>query len=228
MPGPLILLSSMATRHILADVLADYHQRTGTEAELRAMGGVDAAQRVRAGEVADIVLLAAGAMQKLAAEGHLVPGSLVPFARSGMAIAVGKNAPVPDISSGEAVRRAMLAARVGYSTGPSGDHLKALWAKWGIEPEIESRAVLALPGVPVAKLVAEGRADIGVQQLSELLGQSGIIIAGPLPADIQLDTIFTAGIAGVSKRAREAERLLAHLVSPATAATKLQHGMAAA
>lgn len=228
MAAPLILVSSMATRNILADALADYSRQTGTAVDLRAMGGVDAAERVRQGEAADIVLLASGAMRKLADEGHVLAGSLAPFATSGMAIAVAQGAALPDLSSGEAVKRVMQSLRVGYSTGPSGDHLKSLWQKWGIAETMAQQAVQAPPGVPVARLVAEGQAELGVQQLSELLGQPGIAIAGPLPPDIQLNTVFTAAIAARSQQVDAARALLAHLASAETTPYKLRRGMAGA
>jgi molybdate transport system substrate-binding protein len=226
MPQPLILLSSMATRRILAVLLEGVHERTGITVDLKAMGGVDAANRVREGAEADIVLLAGGAMRKLAEEGHLIAASLTPFALSGMAIAIPAAAPVPDLSTGAAVRAAMLAGRVGYSTGPSGDHLKALWQGWGIAEAMAERAVQAPPGVPVASLVASGKADLGVQQLSELLGQPGIAIAGPLPAEIQSTTVFTAGIASASRHPEAAGRLLGLLSAPETAPVKARFGMA--
>lgn len=228
MTAPLILISSMATRNILGEALLEFTRHTGIEVDLRAMGGVDAANLVRTGAAADIVLLASGAIARLANEGHVLEGSLVPFAVSGMAVAVAEGADLPDLSSGEAVKRAMQAARVGYSTGPSGDHLKTLWEHWAIAGEMAGRAVQAPPGVPVATLVAEGKADLGVQQLSELLGQPGITIAGPLPDDIQLNTVFTGAVATVSQQADAARALLAVLAAADTAPLKQRYGMAQA
>ena len=216
MTEPLILLSSMATRHILAELAEACRAETGVSFNVQAMGGVDAAQKVRAGAMADLVLLAHGAMEKLAAEGYVEGASLAPFVLSSMAVAVPAGARLPDLSSGETLKAAMMAARaVAYSTGPSGDHLKALWAAWGVADAIGSRAVLAPAGVPVARLVAEGQADLGVQQLSELLGQPGIAIAGPLPADVQSTTVFTGGIARTSTRAAVAHTVLAFLTAEA-------------
>lgn len=222
----LILMSSMATRHSLSELVQAYREQGGGEVELRALGGVDAANKVRAGEDADIVLLAAGVMAKLEADGHVAQGSLRPFAVSGMAIAVPAGATVPDLSNGAALKVAMLAAgSVGYSTGPSGDHLKGLWSQWGIAEEMAQRAVQAPPGVPVARLVAEGKADIGVQQLSELIGQPGIVIAGPMPADVQSLTTFTAGVASVSTRKQEAQAFTDWIAAPGNAAIKRTYGM---
>ena len=213
----------MATRVILADLTRRYEAASGTAADIRAMGGVDAAKLVRAGEEADIVILASGPMGQLEAEGHLVAGSVKPFARSGMAIAVKAGAPQPDISDEDAVKRAIAAShKVGYSTGPSGDHLLQLVACWGLDDA--DRMLKAPPGIPVGKLVADGEADLGFQQLSELL-MPGIDVVGPLPPEIQAVTVFAAGVAKTSKRVAETEALIAYLTGSDADAVKRAHGM---
>ena len=219
-------LSSMATRHILADLARSYDLRTGIRVEFRSMGGVEAAKLVRAGEPADVVALASKAMRSLEAEGHIAKGSIMDFARSEIAIAVRAGSPRPGVESEQAVRRAMLEARrICYSTGPSGDHLKSLCEKWGVTETVLQRALTAPPGVPVASLVARGEADIGFQQLSELIGQPGIEIVGSLPPEIQSVTVFSAGMS-VASRDREAARaFVAYLASPEATDAKLRYGM---
>ncbi|HVV94001.1 MAG TPA: substrate-binding domain-containing protein, partial [Hyphomicrobiales bacterium] len=103
-------ISSMATRQILGELSRRYEERTGTAVAIKPMGGVDAAKLVRAGEAMDIVVLASNVMAALEAEGHVLAGSVKGFARSGMAIAVRAGAPQPDISSEDAVKRAVAAA----------------------------------------------------------------------------------------------------------------------
>src|SRR4051794_14731871 len=128
MTGQLTGLSSMATRQILTDLAGAYGQRTGRRVVIQSMGGVEAARRVRAGEPADIIVLASNVMEQLEAEGHLVPGSRMGFARSGIAMAVPAGAFRPSIGDEDSVKQAILEApRTCYSTGPSGDHLKRLW-----------------------------------------------------------------------------------------------------
>jgi molybdate transport system substrate-binding protein len=117
----------------------------------------------------------------------------------------------------------MLDARkICYSTGPSGDHLKALCEKWGVPL---TRALVAPPGVPVATLIANGEAELGFQQLSELIDQPGIQIAGPLPPEIQAVTIFSAGISTTSGDPEGAWALVTYLASPETADAKRRQGM---
>jgi molybdate transport system substrate-binding protein len=221
-------ISSMATRLILAELTARYEAQTGVKAAIKSMGGVDAAEKVRAGADIDIIILASGPMKKLEAEKHLVLGSIRGFTRSGMAIAVRAGAAKPDISSEEAVKRAVMAAgKVCYSTGPSGDHLLQLCAKWGLASD-DPRLVKAPPGVPVGSFVADGKADLGFQQLSELIHLKGVEVLGPLPPEIQNVTVFAAGIASTCKHQDETSALIAYLASPETQAVKVEQGMDAA
>ena len=179
-------LSSMATRHILADLARDYEQRSELPVAIRSMGGVEAAKLVRSGEPTDVVVLASKVMQSLEAQGQIAKGSIMDFARSEIGMAVPAGSPRPGVENEQAVRSAMLAAtRVCYSTGPSGDHLKALCGRWGVSESVLARALVAPPGVPVAGLVARREADLGFQQLSELIGQPGIEIVGSLPPEFR-------------------------------------------
>jgi molybdate transport system substrate-binding protein len=220
-------ISSMATRQLLAELLPRYQAATGRAVSIEAVGGVDAARRVRAGEVFDLVILADDVIEKLGAEGHVVVGSRVAFVRSPMAMAVQTGMPRPDISDAEAVRVALMSARsIGYSTGPSGIHLLAVLKSWGLDPAAEEgRLVQAKPGVPVATLVARGEAAIGIQQLSEFLGEPGIDIVGILPPPVQTVTTFSIAIGTRSNRVEEARAVIAQLNAPAAIEIKRRFGM---
>ena len=223
MSGRLSGLSSMATRQILADLARDYEARHGTRVEIRSMGGVEAAKSLRAGETTDVVVLASKVMATLETEGHLVEGGPRDFARSEVGVAVRAGSALPSLADEQAVKQAMLNARkLCYSTGPSGDHLKALCEKWGVAPE---RVLIAPPGVPVATLVANGDADLGFQQLSELIGQPDIEVVGPLPPEIQAVTVFSAGISTMSPNPEGARAFVAYLASVETEGAKRRHGM---
>ena len=226
MSGQLVGLSSMATRHILADLAREYEARNGTHLEIRSMGGVEAAKLVRAGEATDVVVLASKVMGALEAEGHLAKGGTKDFARSEIGIAVRAGAPRPSVESEQAVKQAMRdAGRICYSTGPSGDHLKALCEKWDLANSVLARALVAPPGVPVAALVAQGEADLGFQQLSELIGQPGVDVVGPLPPEIQAVTVFSAGVSRKSADPEAARALIAYMASAETGDTKRRYGM---
>ena len=216
-------LSSMATRHILAELARDYEEGRGAHVEIRSMGGVEAAKLVRAGEATDVVVLASKVMASLEAEGHLAKGGTKDFARSEIGIAVRAGSALPSVADEQAVKQAILNAQtICYSTGPSGDHLKALCQKWGVPL---ARTLVAPPGVPVAALVANGQADLGFQQLSELIGQKGIEVVGPLPPEIQAVTMFSAGVSATSRDPEGARALVAYLASGETDGAKRRHGM---
>ena len=219
-------ISSMATRQVLADIVADYTQRTGVRVSIESVGGVDAAKRVQAGEPFDFVVLASDAIDKLVAAGKVHPDSKADLVHSGVAVAVRAGTPLPDIGSEDAVRNAVLAApTLSYSTGPSGVALARLFERWGISNEIASRIVQAPPGVPVGSLVAQGAVALGFQQLSELIHVQGIHIVGPLPPAIQITTTFSAGCCAPTQQAGAVHDLLAFMASAETAAAKQRQGM---
>ena len=219
-------ISSMATKALLAELTAAYAERSGVAAQIESVGGVDAAKRVAAGEAFDVVVLAADAIDKLVASGHLVADSKSAVVRSGVAVAVRAGAPRPDLSSEASVKQAVLRApTLGYSTGPSGVALARLFERWGIAQEIAPRIVQAPPGVPVGALVARGDVALGFQQLSELMHLEGIDVVGALPTAIQIETTFSAAICTASAQPDAVRALLAFLSSPGTAPTKQRHGM---
>ncbi len=228
MPTSIRLISSMATRQLVEDLVAGWRDPDDAQSQVvaEAAGGVDAARRVRAGEPFDIVMLAANAIDALIAEGKVVAGSRVDLVDSGVALAVRAGAPRPEIGSEAALKAAVLAAAsVGYSTGPSGVALAKLFERWGIAEAIAARLVQAPPGVPVGSLVADGRVALGFQQLSELMHLDGIDVVGPMPPAIQITTTFSAGIGAAAGDAASARRFIAYMASPDVAPIKRRNGM---
>ncbi|MDB5944573.1 MAG: periplasmic component of an type molybdate transport system-like protein [Ramlibacter sp.] len=222
-------ISSMATRQVLAELVAAWQQRSGDTVAIEAVGGVDAAKRVQADEAFDVVILASDAIDKLVAAGKAVPGSRVDLVRSGVAVAVRSGAPKPDISSDEALRRAVLEAKtIGYSTGPSGVALQKLFERWNIADDVRRKTVQAPPGVPVGTLVAKGEVALGFQQYSELMHLEGIDVIGPLPDAVQITTIFSGAVCSASTQPEAVRRMLEFMASPEATPAKQRHGMEAA
>lgn len=222
-------ISSMATRQLLNELAKAWEQGSGHAAAVESVGGVDAARRVAAGEAFDFVVLAADAIEKLIAGGHAIAGSRMDLVHSGVAIAVRAGAARPDVSSEEALKRAVLAAsNVGYSTGPSGVALVKLFERWGIAQELQGRLVQAPPGVPVGSLVARGEVALGFQQLSELIHLEGLDILGPMPAAVQITTTFSGAVCKTASQPEAARALLAFMASPEAEAAKRRQGMEAA
>ena len=220
------IISSMATKKLLAELVAQFQQTTAQAIETETVGGIDAAKRVQAGEAFDVVVLASNTIDQLTEAGRIVAGSRSDMVQSGVAIAVRAGAVQPDISTEAAVKQAVLAARtLGYSTGPSGVQLVKLFERWGIAETIKSRIVQAPPGVPVGLLVARGEAELGFQQFSELMHLPGITVLGPMPPEIQTMTTFSAALATNSTQPAAVRALLEFLVSPAAAEIKLRNGM---
>lgn len=226
MASTLKIISSMATKQVLAELVALYQQDHAVDIALESVGGVDAAKRVQAGEAFDLVMLAQDAIDKLIAGGTVVAGSRVDIVRSGVAVAVRAGAPKPDIGSEEALKAAVLAApSISYSTGPSGVQLVKLFERWGIADELKGRTVQAPPGVPVGSLVAKGEAALGFQQLAELIHLQGITLLGPLPPAVQITTVFSGGVAATASQPDAARALLAFFAAPAAAEAKQRQGM---
>jgi molybdate transport system substrate-binding protein len=226
MSATLKIISSMATRQLLADLVAQFRLASTQEVVIESVGGVDAARRVKSGEIFDGVILASHAIDDLIAAGKIVAGSRVDLVRSGVAIAVRAGAARPDIGSEASLRQAVLDAQsLSYSTGPSGVYLSKLFERWGIAEEIEGRIVQAPPGVPVGSLVADGKVELGFQQLSELMNLAGIDVLGPLPPEIQTVTTFSAGLAAASTQPEAVRGLLDFMASPAVAHIKTRNGM---
>jgi molybdate transport system substrate-binding protein len=221
------ILSSMATRRLLADLVTAFaHTSPGQYVEVESVGGVEAAKRIAAGEAFDVVVLAAAALDTLIVQQHVVADSRVDLVKSPMAVAVRRGAPPRAIGSEDEVKAAVLSAeRIGYSTGPSGDHLLALLTRWGIATTVKDRLVQARPGIPVGSLVASGEVEIGFQQLSELLHVDGLEVLGLLPDSIQGTTTFAAGVTQASTQPDRVRTLLAFMASPAVAAIKRENGM---
>ena len=180
--------------------------------------------RLERGEPADVLILVGYALDDLVKQGKAV--SRVDLVNSKIGVAVKAGAPRPDISSAEAIKRALLAAKtVAYSDSASGVYISTeMFDKLGIAAEMKDKAK-KIPATPVAEIVAKGEAEIGMQQISELKAIAGVDIVGPLPEALQKVTVFSAGIATVSKEPEAAKALIKFLASPSARETIVNSGL---
>jgi molybdate transport system substrate-binding protein len=182
--------------------------------------------RLERGEPADVLIMVGYALGDLAKQGKVVAGSSVDLVKSPIGIAVKAGAPKPDISSADAVKRALLAAKsVAYSDSASGVYVSTeMFGKLGITDAMQAKAK-KIPATPVGEIVARGDAELGFQQIAELRPVSGIDIVGPLPNDLQKITVFSAGIATVSREPDAGRALIKFLASPAARDAMIKSGL---
>ena len=182
--------------------------------------------RLGRGEPADVVIMARGALDDLVKEGRVVAGSQVDLARSSIGMAVRAGAPKPDIGTVDALRKTLLAARsIAYSASASGVYLSTeLFPKLGIAEQIKDKAK-RIESERVGSVVARGDAEIGFQQVSELLPIAGIDFVGTLPPEVQKVTVFSAGISATSQAPDTARELIRYLASPAVAPAVIKAGL---
>ena len=207
------VLSTLGLLGAMPALAEQYEAETGTKIDTDFAPTVALLERLRAGETADIAILTAQGIGDMIAAGVIRPGTRTDIALSVVGIAVKAGAPQPDISSVDAFKATLLAARsVCYSKiGASGIFFAGLIDRLGIASEINARAVIAASGF-TAERVASGECDLAVQQISELMVVPGIDVVGPLPADIQTTATFSAGL--MTSSTQSATSFLKFLASP--------------
>src|SRR5688572_13435979 len=209
------VMAANAVKEAYLELVSAFEKSTGHKVTTVWGGTEGVTKRVSSGEVVDVVLIAAPNIDRLIAQGNLVSGSRTDFAKSGVGIAVRTGLAKPDISSAEAVKRAVLAANsVAYSSGPSGFYVADLFKRMGISDQIQHKVRQPSSGVQVGELMARGEADLGFQQISELLHVKGVDYVGPLPPDIQSITVYSTGLHPAAPAADAAEALVKFLTAP--------------
>ncbi len=220
------VLASGAVKDAYLELVPDFEKTAGNKVATTWAGTVDIKKRIGAGEFFDVVIAAAPEIDAFIAAGQLAPGSRVDLMKTGVGIAVKAGARKPDISSPAAVKQALLDAKsVAYSTGPSGVFLEKLFEKLGIADAMKAKSVQTKPGTRVAEYLARGEAELGFQQVSELINEKGIDFLGPLPADIQNITIFSSGVHTKASEPAAAKALQKFLTAPAAVPVIKRQGM---
>jgi molybdate transport system substrate-binding protein len=229
-PAELVVMTSGTFTAAHLELAPGFERSTMTKvttgATAMGVGADSIPSRLTRGDAADVVIVNADALDALIKDGLVIAGSRVDLARSRIGMAVRSGAPKPDISSVDALRRALLrATSVAVSSSVSGDYFtKELFPRLGIAEQMASKTRRS-GSERVGALLARGDADVGFQQMSELLPEKGIDVVGPLPSEVQRVTVFAAGVAAQSKQPDAARAYIRYLASPAASAAVARTGL---
>jgi molybdate transport system substrate-binding protein len=217
------VLCTIGVKPALPDVVAQFERATGHKVSIVWGNAATLKTRYLEGEQADVAVLTAAAIDDLIKAGKVT--GRVDLARSGMGLAVKAGAPKPDISSPEALKRTLLAAKsIGYSTqGASGIYFATVIERLGIAAEVKAKHKDTAGAV--GELVAAGEAEIGVQQIPELAAVPGVDVIGPLPGDLQVITVFSAALDAKAKENEPAKAFVKFISAPAAAAAYKAKGL---
>lgn len=219
------IMPTAAVKEAFRELVPPFEKRTGCTVTALWMPTMDMIRRLESGEVVDLILLTGETIDGLAAKGIVAAGTRTDIVRSRVGMAVRAGAPKPEIGTAEAFKRAMLAARsIAYSFGPSGLYIAELFQRLGIASELGTRAK-QVKGVPIGELVANGEAEIGFQQVSELLPVAGIDVIRDLPPGIEKVETFATGLHVKAPQAGIACELVRHLVSAQAAPVMRRTGL---
>jgi molybdate transport system substrate-binding protein len=218
------VIASNAVREPYRELIPIFEKETGHKVTIDWGGTVDIVKRVAGGEVADIVIIPSGRIDDFVKRGKLA--GRTDLAKSGVGVASRADMPRPDISSTEALRNTLLAAKsIILSSGPSSLYLPTLFQKLGIAEQLKPKITQIGPGLGVGAAIARGEGEIGFTQMSELMSVEGIAYLGPLPAEIQMVTVFSAGVHTAAPAPDAARALLRFLTTPQAATVLRHHGM---
>ena len=228
----LTVLSAFGMQSVLEDLGPKFERATGHTLAISFATGGATVKRVQGGEAADVVITLRPGIDTLVKDGKAPAGNVTVLARSGIVVVVRKDAPKPDISSPDALKRTLLAAKsIAYvdpaSGGASGIHFATVLDRLGIANEMQSKTVFPNPKTPaeVGVVVANGEAEIGVHLIQELMSVAGIDLVGPLPGDLQATTVFSAAIMTGAKEVEAAKALINFLRTPEAVALIKAKGM---
>jgi molybdate transport system substrate-binding protein len=223
------VLTAGAFKQVLLVLVPDFEKQTGHKVILENDTVGALTKRIESGEAFDLAVLTPAAVNDLSSKGKFVAGSRTNLGRVGVGVVVKEGTPKPDISSVDAFKKTLLAAKsVAYidpaAGGSSGIYVAGLLDKLGVAAEVKPKAKL-IPGGAVAEHVARGEAELGIHQISEILPVKGITLVGPLPADVQNYTVYAAGLGANGKESEAAKALLKALSGPAAAEVLKSKGM---
>ena len=219
------VMSSAAIKDAYNGLVPAFEKAGGHTVVTEWVPTVEMMRRLGGGEAPDLVIMASNGVEKLIKDGRMAAGSRIDIAKSGIGIGIKQGAARPDVSTTDAVIKAVRAAKtVAYSTGPSGAYMAELFERLGLTAELKPK-LKVIQGVPVGDVVARGDAEIGFQQVPELVPVKGLDYLGVLPADIQQITVFSGTLPVGSKESAAAKALIAFLRTPAAISAFKKTGM---
>ena len=224
------VISGGAFKQVLNDLIAQYTKETGNKPDVVYQTVGQHLKLIASGEeIFDVAVLTPEAIDNLVKEGKVVPGSRTDLAKTGVGVVVKQGTPLPDISTVEAFKRTLLAAKsVAYidpkAGGSSGIYVAKLLEQLGIAKDVNAKAVL-VQGGEVASHVVDGEAEIGIHQISEILAVKGAVLVGPLPPAIQNFTVYSAGVSSAAGDRAAATALVKFLSGPHALAIIKAKGM---
>lgn len=220
------VLAPNAAKESVAEAISVFERATGHSVVVAWTGTEAISKRVAEGEVVDVVVNTAQNIDRQSRDGKLAGGTRTDFARSSIGVAVSASAARVDVSSVDALKAALLSARtVVVSSGTSGRHMLEVFTKLGVGEQLKAKTKQPSSGAQIADFIAAGEADLGFQQVSELLHAKGIHYLGPLPAELQSYTVYSAALHASAANADAARALLGALRSPAVQTMVRTSGM---
>jgi molybdate transport system substrate-binding protein len=220
------VISTRATEELYRELIPHFEKATGHKVTTTFTGTVGVQERIAAGETYDVIIMVDSAIDDYIRSGRVVAGSRVDIARATIGVGIRGGLPKPDISTAEALRKALLdATSIGYSTGPSGDYVIGMFQRLGIADAIRSKLKQVPTTTLVASFVASGGAEIGFQQANEMSHHPGVDYLGPLPPELQETTWRSGGIMTGSREADAGKALLEFLSGPDAAPVIRKHGL---
>lgn len=209
------VLSSNGVHSATVVLVPAFERATGHRVSIDYYTANQVIDKIKAGAKADLVIITRPTADGLLREGKIIPGTDKIVGRSGVGVAIRAGLPKPDISTPEALKRALLAAKsiTFTKTGGSGIHFAKVAEKLGIAAEVNAKAKIPEGGA-VGPLVARGEAEMAVQQIPELMAVKEIQYVGPLPKELQTSTVFTTGVLSDAAQSDAAKTLIAFLMTP--------------
>lgn len=220
------VMSTNGVKSVLEELVPQFEKATSYKLSIRYAPAADLKGLIEKGEAFDVAILTAAAIDDLIRQGKLAAPTRADIARSGAGVAIRKGAPQPDITTPDAFKRTLLAAKsVAYvGTGATGAEVRKIFERFGIANEMKAKTKL-LSGISAAAAVARGEAELGFSQVSELMGIDGAELLGPFPPGFEVQTVFPAAVGTGAREPAAGQALIKFLTAAAAAPVIRSKGM---